>query len=41
MGGWTAATEVQQEMFSHLAFISVKLATLFEAHVEHLILWLQ
>ena len=22
MGGWTAATEVQQEMFSHLAFIS-------------------
>ena len=24
MGGWTAATEVQQEMFSHLAFISVE-----------------
>ena len=61
MGGWTAATEVQQEMFSHLAFMSVELAnsfwprklsaapigfsfqckTLFEAHVEHLILWLQ
>ena len=61
MGGWTVATEVQQEMFSHLAFISVELAnsfwprklsaapigfsfqckTLFEAHVEHLILWLE
>ena len=26
MGGWTAATEVQQEMFSHLALISVELA---------------
>ena len=61
MGGWTAATEVQQEMFSHLAFMSVELAnsfwprklsaapigfsfqckTLFEAQVEHLILWLE
>ena len=62
MGGWTAATEVQQEMFSHLALISVELPnsffwprklsaapigfsfqckTLFEAHVEHLILWLE
>ena len=61
MGGWTAATEVQQEMFSHVALISVELAnsfwprklsaapigfsfqreTLFEAHVEHLILWLE
>ena len=61
MGGWTAATEVQQEMFSHLALMSVELAnsfwprklsaapigfsfqckTLFEAQVEHLILWLE
>ena len=61
MGGWTAATEVQQEIFSHLALMSVELAnsfwprklsaapigfsfqckTLFEAHVEHLILWPQ
>ena len=29
MGGWTVATEVQQEMFSHLAFISVELANSF------------
>ena len=29
MGGWTAATEVQQEMFSHLALISVELANSF------------
>ena len=61
MGGWTAATEVQQEIFSHLALMSVELAnsfwarklsaaptgfsfqckTLFEAQVEHLILWLE
>ena len=29
MGGWTAATEVQQEMFSHFALISVELANSF------------
>ena len=29
MGDWTAATEVQQEMFSHLAFMSVELANSF------------
>ena len=29
MGGWTAATEVQQEIFSHFAFISVELANSF------------
>ena len=28
-GDWTAATEVQQEMFSHLALISVELANSF------------
>ena len=61
MGDWMAATEVQQEIFSHLALMSVELAnsfcprklsaapigfflqseTLFEAQVEHLILWLE
>ena len=60
-GGWTAATQLQQEMFSHLALIRVELAnsfwprklsaapigfsfqckTLFEAQVEHFILWLE
>ena len=29
MGGWTAATEVQQEIFSHFALISVELANSF------------
>ena len=29
MGGWTAATEVQQEMFSHFALMSVELANRF------------
>ena len=29
MGGWTAATEVQQEMFLHLALMSVELANSF------------
>ena len=29
MGGWTAATEVQQEIFSHLALMSVELANSF------------
>ena len=29
MGGWTAAMEVQQEIFSHFAFISVELANSF------------
>ena len=29
MGDWTAATEVQQEMFSHFALISVELANSF------------
>ena len=28
-GGWTAATEVQQEIFSHLALMSVELANSF------------
>ena len=28
-GKWTAATEVQQEMFSHLVLISVELANSF------------
>ena len=52
MGDWTAATEVQQEMFSHLAFMSVELANSFwprklpsaslsSAKREHLILWLE
>ena len=29
MGGWTAATEVQQEIFLHLALMSVELANSF------------
>ena len=56
MGDWMAATEAQQETFSHLVLMSVELApqeaaapigfflqseTLFEAQVEHLILWLE